>query len=129
MNPDENGSLVRSSGIVSFMTLLSRFLGLARDMVIANFFGAGAGADSFFLAFKIPNFFRRLFGEGAFSQSFVPVLSEYRTSKPHGEVRRLVSAISGSLGLTLAGITLLGVVAAPLVVSLFAFGFVMGGEN
>lgn len=121
--------LMKSSGVVSFMTLLSRFLGLARDMVIANFFGAGAGADSFFLAFKIPNFFRRLFGEGAFSQAFVPVLSEYRSKQPHEEVRRLTAAIAGSLGLSLGGLTLLGVIAAPLVISVFAVGFVVGGET
>ncbi len=121
--------LVKSSSLVSIMTLLSRFLGLARDMVIANFFGASAGADSFFLAFKIPNFFRRLFGEGAFSQSFVPVLSEYRTTRSHGEVRHLVGAISGSLGIGLGGITILGVLGAPLVISVFAFGYVVGGET
>lgn len=111
------------------MTLLSRFLGLARDMVIANFFGASAGADSFFLAFRIPNFFRRLFGEGAFAQAFVPVLSEYRANKQHGEVRVLIAAIGGSLGLNLFILTVLGVIAAPLVIALFAAGFVYGGET
>lgn len=121
--------LMKSSGVVSFMTLLSRFLGLARDMVIAHFFGASAGADSFFLAFKIPNFFRRLFGEGAFSQSFVPVLSEYRATRSHGDVRQLVAAISGSLGLSLGGLTILGVLGAPILISIFAVGFVVGGET
>ncbi len=111
------------------MTLLSRVLGLVRDMVIANFFGASAGADSFFLAFKVPNFFRRLFGEGAFSQAFVPVLSEYRGQSSHGEVRRLVAAIGGSMGLILALLTLLGVAFAPLVMSLFAAGYVYTGET
>src|SRR5690606_25724825 len=62
-------SLLHSSGLVSLMTMLSRVLGLARDMVIANQFGAGAGADAFFVAFKIPNFLRRLFAEGAFAQA------------------------------------------------------------
>jgi putative peptidoglycan lipid II flippase len=121
--------LVKSSGIVSGMTLLSRLLGLVRDMVIANFFGAGAGADSFFLAFRIPNFFRRLFGEGAFSQAFVPVLSQYRTEKPHAEVRGLVAAIGGSLGVNLLALTIIGVVGAPLVIGLFAAGFVYGGQT
>ena len=78
--------LLRSSGLVSLLTMLSRILGLVRDMVIANFFGAGAGADVFFLAFKIPNFFRRLFAEGAFSQAFVPVLTEYRELKSSKDV-------------------------------------------
>jgi putative peptidoglycan lipid II flippase len=127
--PRQSEGLIKSSGLVSFMTLLSRFLGLARDMVIANFFGASAGADSFFLAFKIPNFFRRLFGEGAFAQSFVPVLSEYRTTRSHTEVRGLVAAIGGSMGVGLGAITILGVMGAPLVIAFFAFGFVYGGET
>jgi putative peptidoglycan lipid II flippase len=74
--PSKVSGLLRSSGLISAMTMLSRVLGLIRDMVVANFFGAGAGADVFFLAFKIPNFFRRLFAEGAFAQAFVPVLTE-----------------------------------------------------
>ncbi|MGK0462523.1 MAG: putative peptidoglycan lipid II flippase, partial [Candidatus Azotimanducaceae bacterium] len=111
------------------MTLLSRILGVVRDMVIANFFGASAGADSFFLAFRIPNFFRRLFGEGAFAQAFVPVLSQYRTEKSHAEVRGLIAAIGGSLGLNLLVLTIIGVVGAPLVIGLFAAGYVYGGET
>lgn len=129
IEPASSEGLVKSSGVVSGMTLLSRVLGLVRDMVIANFFGAGAGADSFFLAFRIPNFFRRLFGEGAFSQAFVPVLSQYRTEKSHAEVQGLVAAIGGSLGVNLLVITVIGVVGAPLVIGLFAVGFVYGGET
>ena len=71
--------LMRSGLVVSAMTMLSRVLGLARDVVIATLLGAGDGADAFFVAFKIPNFLRRLFAEGAFNQAFVPVLSEYST--------------------------------------------------
>ncbi len=122
------GGLLRSSGVVSVMTLLSRMLGLVRDMVIAHIFGASAGADSFFLAFRIPNFFRRLFGEGAFSQAFVPVLTEYQKQKPIQEVRVLVSAISGSLGVSLLLLTLIGVLGAPAFITLFAAGFVYAGE-
>ena len=70
--------LLRSSGVVGFFTMLSRFLGLARDVVFARVIGAEALADVFFVAFKIPNFFRRLFAEGAFAQAFVPILGEYR---------------------------------------------------
>ncbi|MFT4677347.1 MAG: putative peptidoglycan lipid II flippase [Candidatus Azotimanducaceae bacterium] len=125
--PSREG-LVKSTGVVSSMTLLSRVLGVVRDMVIANYFGASAGADSFFLAFRIPNFFRRLFGEGAFSQAFVPVLSQYRAEKTHEEVRGLVAAIGGSLGINLIVVTLLGVLGAPLVIGLFAAGYVYGGE-
>ena len=65
--PPRAPGLLRSSGVVGMMTMLSRVLGLVRDMVIARYFGAGAGADAFFVAFKIPNFLRRLFAEGAFS--------------------------------------------------------------
>ena len=71
------GGLLRSSGIVSFFTMLSRMLGLARDIIFARVIGAEALADVFFVAFKIPNFFRRLFAEGAFAQAFFPVLGEY----------------------------------------------------
>lgn len=121
-------SLLKSTGIVSSMTMISRVFGLVRDMVIAYFFGASAGADAFFLAFRIPNFFRRLFGEGAFSQAFVPVLSEYKTGRSHAEVRQLVDRVSGTLGINLLAITLVGVVAAPLVISVFAIGFVVNEE-
>ena len=75
-----SSKLLRSSGVVSFMTMCSRLAGLMRDIVIARFIGADAMADAFFVAFKIPNFFRRLFSEGAFSQAFVPVLAEYKES-------------------------------------------------
>ena len=122
-------SLLKSSTVVSIMTLLSRILGLVRDMVIANFFGASAGADAFFLAFKIPNFFRRLFGEGAFSQAFVPVLSEYQTRRSKDDIRTLVSRISGVLGLSLVILTVIGVIAAPYIMKLFAAGYVVNNET
>lgn len=126
--PKTSKSLVKSSAIVSFWTMISRIFGLIRDMVIANYFGASAGADAFFLAFRIPNFFRRLFGEGAFSQAFVPVLSEYKTRRSHQEVKQLVDRVSGTLGINLLAVTLLGVVGAPLVISLFAVGFIVNEE-
>jgi len=92
------GGLLRSGLIVSVMTMLSRVLGLARDVTIASLLGAGSGADAFFVAFKIPNFMRRLFAEGAFNQAFIPVLSEYATRRTREEVRELLDAVSGSLG-------------------------------
>ena len=116
-------SLLRSSSVVSLMTMFSRVLGLTRDVVIANFFGAGEGADAFFVSFKIPNFFRRLFAEGAFSQAFVPVLSEYRTQRSTIETKQLVNAVAGSLGLILLLVTVVGVLAAPILGALFAPGF------
>ncbi len=115
--------ILRSSGVVGIMTMLSRVLGLVRDMVIARYFGAGAGADAFFVAFKIPNFLRRLFAEGAFSQAFVPVLSSYREQQSVDEVRGLVNAVAGSLGLVLLGVTLVAMLGAPLLTAVFAPGF------
>ena len=104
-------------------TLVSRVLGLVRDVVIASVFGAGASADTFFVAFRIPNFFRRLFGEGAFSHAFVPVLGEYRVSRSEEEIRDLVAHVAGTLGAVLLAVTVAGVVAAPVLVYLFASGF------
>jgi putative peptidoglycan lipid II flippase len=116
-------SLLKSTAVVGAMTMLSRVLGLLRDMVIARYFGAGAGTDAFFIAFKIPNFMRRLFAEGAFSQAFVPVLSEYKTQREHAEVRKLSQEVAGTLGAALFLITLVGMLAAPLLVAIFAPGF------
>lgn len=115
--------LLRSSAVVGVMTMLSRVLGLARDVVMANLFGASAGADAFFVAFKIPNFFRRLFAEGAFSQAFVPVFSEYRSKRTEAEVRSLANAVAGVLGLVLFVVTALAMLGAPWLTALFAPGF------
>ena len=119
-----SGRLFKSTAVVSGMTMISRLLGFVRDMVIARIFGAGMGTDAFFVAFKIPNFLRRLFAEGAFSQAFVPVLSEYRTSRDHEEVRQLTRKVAGTLGGILFMVTLAGVIAAPLLIMLFAPGFI-----
>lgn len=121
----KQSSLLRSSGVVGMMTMLSRVLGLVRDVVIANLFGATGSADAFFVAFKIPNFLRRLFAEGAFSQAFVPVLSEYRETRDLLAVQLLVNRVAGTLGLILLIITLLAIAAAPLLTAVFAPGFYM----
>jgi len=105
------------------MTMISRVLGFVRDIVIARVFGADAGTDAFFVAFKIPNFMRRLFAEGAFSQAFVPVLSEYKETKSRQELKELVEKTAGSLAAVLFVITLLGVLAAPILIFIFAPGF------
>lgn len=118
-----SGGLLRSGLVVSTMTMLSRVLGLARDVVIATLFGAGSGADAFFVAFKIPNFMRRLFAEGAFNQAFIPVLSEYATQRTREEVRELLDAVAGSLGVVLALISAVAMLIAPWLVWLFAPGF------
>ncbi len=114
---------MKSGIIVSAMTLISRVLGLVRDVVIANLMGAGAAADVFFFANKIPNFLRRLFAEGAFAQAFVPVLTEYRQGKELDAQRLLIARVSGTLGTLVTIVTLVGVVASPIVAALFGMGW------
>jgi len=112
-------AIFKSTSVVGITTLISRVTGLLRDMVYSQSFGAGTLMDAFLVAFKIPNFLRRLFAEGAFSQSFVPVISEYRVRRSHAEVRE----VFGTFGGVLFVITLVGVLAAPLIILLFAPGF------
>ena len=109
--------------------MLSRVLGLVRDVVIAAFVGASANADAFFVAFKIPNFLRRLFAEGAFAQAFVPVLADYKEEGSVAAAKALVDRVAGVLGGTLLLITSLAILAAPLVASLFAPGFISQPEK
>ena len=115
--------MVRSGITVGGWTLGSRVLGLVRDIVLANSVGASAGADAFFVAFKIPNFLRRLFGEGAFAQAFVPVFSETREKDGEASVKRLIDQVAGRFGLILVAIGILGVLLAPWIAMLFAPGF------
>lgn len=115
-------SLFRSTSVVSTMTLTSRVIGFARDVIAAQIFGATAGVDAFYIAFKIPNFMRNLFAEGSFSQAFVPVLAEYREKSSFAEVKGFVNHIAGSLGLVLFIISILGLVFAPLLVRIAAPG-------
>ncbi len=114
--------LLKNTAIVGAMTLISRVLGLARDIVLAGF-GANAGMDAFFVAFKIPNFLRRLFAEGAFSQAFVPIISEYKQQRSRAEVQDLVNKVAGTLAGILSLVAVVGVLASPLLVTLFAPGF------
>lgn len=121
----KSAGLLKSSLLVGMMTMLSRVLGLVRDVVIAHFIGASAAADAFFVAFKIPNFMRRLFAEGAFSQAFVPVLSEYQSQRNVEAVRALLDRVAGVLGGVLLVFTSIAVIGAPLLASLFAPGWAM----
>lgn len=116
-------ALFKQSSVVGLTTLMSRVTGLLRDVAYSQAFGAGTLMDAFLVAFKIPNFLRRLFAEGAFSQSFVPVISEYKVRRSTAEVRELVGGVSGTLGAVLFGVTVLGVIGAPLIILLFAPGF------
>lgn len=121
--------LFRSGMIVSAMTLISRVLGLVRDVVIANIMGAGSSADVFFFANKIPNFLRRLFAEGAFAQAFVPVLTEYQEKNSAEEVRELLAKVAGTLGALVSVVTLLGVIASPVLAALFGGGWFLAWLN
>lgn len=121
--------LLRGSSVVGAATMLSRVAGLARDMALARFAGAGDAADAFFVAFKIPNFFRRLFAEGAFAQAFVPVLSEYRQKGGIAAARELNDRVAGALGGVLLLVTLFGVLFAPIVTGIFAFGWWWDGSE
>jgi putative peptidoglycan lipid II flippase len=116
-------ALLRSSATVGAATMLSRVLGLVRDVVLANVIGANGNADAFFVAFKIPNFLRRLFAEGAFAQAFVPVLADTREKRGLKAVRELVDRVAGVLGGTLLLLTLLTIFASPVVATIFAPGF------
>lgn len=121
--------LLKSTSVVSGMTLVSRVLGLARDMVFSRLFGASPVMDAFFVAFKIPNLLRRFFAEGAFSQAFVPVMGEYRATREAPELRELVSGVSGTLGVLLFVVTVVGVLAAPAMIMVFAPGFHGEGDR
>lgn len=117
-------NLLQSTFTVSFMTVTSRITGFLRDLTFAHVFGAAAGLDAFLVAFRIPNFMRRLFAEGAFSQAFVPVLSEYRQTRSEQEVQVFLNRIAGSLIVTLFWVTVLAVLLTPLLTYIFAPGFI-----
>lgn len=117
-------NLVRSGSIVGVMTLLSRILGFIRDQVLAIVFGAGSMTDVFLVAFKIPNFLRRLFAEGAFAQAFVPVFTEYKETKSRAALLDLAAHISGTLTIVLLLVSTAGVMLSPLLIMLFAPGFI-----
>jgi len=117
--------LIQSTAVTGGMTLVSRITGLVRDVVFAGLIGASANiaADAFYVAFRIPNFFRRIFGEGAFSQAFVPVLTEHKVRTSPEETRAFVDHVAGRFGAILFGVTLVGVLAAPVLVMVLAPGW------
>ena len=119
--------LILKTSVVSGMTLLSRILGLVRDVVFARYFGATLVMDAFLVANRIPNMLRRFFAEGAFSQGFVPVMARYREKHSHEDAREFVDAVAGTFGVLLFLVTLFGVIAAPLLVAIVAPGFI--GED
>lgn len=115
--------MLRSGVIVSLCTLLSRVLGLVRDAALAYVLGASGSSDAFYVAFKIPNFLRRLCGEGAFAQAFIPVLSDVKVNQGENAVKELIAVVMGSFGLILLAITAVCMLLAPWIVYLFAPGF------
>lgn len=115
--------LFKSTAIVGSMTMISRIMGFVRDMLFANIFGVNAATDAFFVAFKIPNFLRRLFAEGAFAHAFVPVLSDYKEKGSREALKLFVDRTAGTLALVQMLMTIIGIVAAPILILLFAPGF------
>lgn len=116
-------NLLKVLAKVGSMTFVSRILGFVRDTLIARAFGASMLSDAFIVAFKIPNLLRRISAEGAFSQAFVPILGEYKSQRSFDETHQLVSRVGSWLGLILVVVTLLGMLAAPFIVTLIAPGF------
>ncbi len=121
--------LLRSGAIISAMTMVSRVLGLARDAIIFQYFPAGGALDAFFVAFRIPNLLRRMVAEGAFSLAFIPVLAEYKESRSKEDLQKLLNHVAGTLSLVLFSITIIGMIAAPLLATFFAPGFLFGSDT
>ncbi len=105
------------------MTMISRIMGFVRDMLFANIFGVSSATDAFFVAFKIPNFLRRLFAEGAFAHAFVPLLAEYQAKGSPSQLKLFISKVAGTLSLVQLLLSIIGIVAAPVLILLFAPGF------
>ncbi|MBF0528742.1 MAG: murein biosynthesis integral membrane protein MurJ [Deltaproteobacteria bacterium] len=118
-----NETIAKAAGIVGSATLLSRILGLIRDQVTAYYFGAGMAADAFFVAFRIPNLLRRLLAEGALTVSFIPVFTEYLTTRSRAEAFRLVHAALAVFSIILVIVTVLGILFSPWIIWAFAPGF------
>ncbi|MSP26898.1 MAG: murein biosynthesis integral membrane protein MurJ [Methylococcales bacterium] len=115
--------------VVGSMTLISRLLGFVRDMLIARLFGVDLATDAFFVAFKIPNFLRRLFAEGAFAHAFVPVLTDYKEQGSKAALKLFIDKTAGTLAVCLLLMTLAGIVLAPVLILLLAPGFAWQGTQ
>src|SRR3954469_4355703 len=115
-------SLFKAASTVSLLTLASRITGLLRDLLMAALFGATALTDAFYVAFRIPNLFRRVFGEGAFSQAFVPVLAATREKGGEPAAKAMVDHVSTVLAWSLLAVCVVGVLGSPLLVWALASG-------
>ncbi|MEA1921801.1 MAG: murein biosynthesis integral membrane protein MurJ [Pseudomonadota bacterium] len=123
------GSLIRNAGIIGAATLLSRILGFVRDMVTANYLGTSIYADAFFVAFRIPNLLRRLFGEGSLTAAFVPVFSTYLAAGKRLEARDIAQTAMTLTAICLTLVTILGIIFSPLIISFIAPGFAVTPEK
>lgn len=119
----ENRRIVRAAGLVGFFTLLSRIAGLVRDAVIGYYFGTGAAADAFFVAFRIPNLLRRFVAEGAMGVAFVPVFTDYLANRSRRAAVQAASALATFMAVALLVLTAIGMLFAPFWTALFAPGF------
>ncbi len=119
----EKKHIARAAGVLGFATVLSRIMGMVRDMVVSRLFGAGFATDAFFAAFIIPNMLRRFFAEGALTSAFVPTFSEWYTQRGEEEARNLANVCFTLLTIVMAAITILGVVFSPQIVHLMFPGF------
>ena len=122
-------SLIKSLSIVTGFTMISRILGLLREMVTASKFAATEATDALFVAFRIPNLLRRLFAEGAFAQAFVPIITEYREKEGEERAKLLISHVASLLSVTLLIVSISGVVGAPYLIYLVASGFSTSGDQ
>jgi putative peptidoglycan lipid II flippase len=125
----ENKNVSRAAGVVGFCTLVSRILGLIRDMIVAMYFGTGMVSDAFFVAFRIPNLLRRLFAEGSMTISFIPVFTEYLQERSKKDAFELARVVFTLLSIILVVVTLLGVLFSPWIVRLQAWGFGGAGDK
>ncbi|MEW6584120.1 MAG: murein biosynthesis integral membrane protein MurJ [Nitrospirota bacterium] len=121
---DEKANIARAAGLMSAATLISRVLGYVKDMILAGFFGATGVADTFFVAFRIPNLLRELFAEGSMSSAFIPVLTEHRTTQGEQEARRLVRTTFTFITIVVVFVCVVGVIFSPGIVTVIAPGFV-----
>jgi putative peptidoglycan lipid II flippase len=122
-------SLLRSASVVSLFTLASRVTGLVRELLMASMFGASAMTDAFNVAFRIPNLFRRLFAEGAFSQAFVPVLAASRAQHGDEATQEVIDSVATALAWSVLALSLLGVLASPWLVWALASGLQQNAQG
>lgn len=119
----EKKNIARAAGVLGSATMLSRILGMVRDMVVSRLFGAGMATDAFFAAFQIPNMLRRFFAEGALTAAFVPIFSETLAKRGRDEARELANLCFTLLTIVMAGITIVGIIFSPFLVKLMFPGF------